>query len=74
MTQQSIASLRDLTRGPGAESDWRQRAASILARLQSQANQQGFSGTIVTAKLTGGGSNGSMTFANGRLVSEVAAT
>lgn len=34
----------------------------------------GFSGTIVTAPLTGGGTAGSMTFENGILVSEVAAT
>lgn len=33
-----------------------------------------FSGTIVTAKLTGGGTNGSMTFVNGSLQSQVAAT
>jgi len=33
-----------------------------------------FSGTIVTAKLTGGGANGSMTFVNGVLTSQVAAT
>jgi hypothetical protein len=34
----------------------------------------GFTGTITTAKLTSGGTNGSMTFSNGDLVSEVAAT
>lgn len=34
----------------------------------------GFTGTITTAKLTTLGSNGSMTFSNGILVSEVAAT
>jgi hypothetical protein len=33
-----------------------------------------FTGTITTAKLTVGGANGSMTFANGILISEVAAT
>lgn len=33
-----------------------------------------FSGTITTAKLTGGGANGSMTFLNGSLQSQVAAT
>lgn len=36
--------------------------------------RRGFSGTIVTAKLTGGGANGSMTFLNGVLISQVAAT
>ena len=33
-----------------------------------------FSGTIVTAKLTTGGTNGSMTFANGVLTAQTAAT
>ena len=37
-------------------------------------NNQGFSGTIVTAKLTGGGTNGSMTFTNGVLTSSTPAT
>jgi len=34
----------------------------------------GFSGTITTAKITPGGANGSMTFQNGVLVSQTAAT
>lgn len=34
----------------------------------------GFSGTITTAKLTGGGANGSMTFVNGVLTARTAAT
>lgn len=34
----------------------------------------GISATIVTAKLTGGGANGSMTFVNGVLTAQVAAT
>lgn len=34
----------------------------------------GFSGVITTAKLTGGGANGSMTFVNGVLTARVAAT
>ena len=34
----------------------------------------GYTGTITTAKLTGGGANGSMTFQNGILVSETPAT
>jgi hypothetical protein len=33
-----------------------------------------FSGTVVTAKLTTGGANGSMTFVNGQLTKEVKAT
>jgi hypothetical protein len=35
---------------------------------------QGYNGTIVTAKLTSGGTNGSMTFQYGLLISQVAAT
>jgi hypothetical protein len=34
----------------------------------------GFTGTITTAKLTGGGSNGSITFTNGVVTAQVAAT
>jgi hypothetical protein len=34
----------------------------------------GFTGTITTAKLTGGGANGSMTFVNGVLTAETPAT
>lgn len=34
----------------------------------------GFSGTVVTAKLTGGGTNGSMTFENGRVTESIPAT
>ena len=44
--------------GPGAPTSW----------------QTGFTGTITTAKLTGGGTNGSMTFSSGILISQVAAT
>jgi hypothetical protein len=36
--------------------------------------QAGISATIATAKLTGGGTNGSMTFVNGVLTAQVAAT
>ena len=35
---------------------------------------KGYTGTITTAPLTGGGTTGSMTFENGVLVSQVAAT
>lgn len=34
----------------------------------------GYTGTIVTAKLTSGGTNGSMTFVNGVVTAQVAAT
>jgi hypothetical protein len=36
--------------------------------------QSGFTGTIVTAALTGGGVQGSMTFQNGVLIEQVQAT
>lgn len=35
---------------------------------------KGFTGTVVTAKLTGGGTNGSMEFRNGVLITEIDAT
>ena len=44
--------------GPGASAHW----------------QTGYTGTIATAKLTGGGANGSMTFVNGILTAQTAAT
>lgn len=44
--------------GPGAPVSW----------------QTGYTGTIATAKLTGGGTNGSMTFASGILISQIPAT
>ena len=40
----------------------------------AQGPAAAFSGTIATAKLTGGGANGSMTFTNGFLTAQVAAT
>lgn len=52
--------------------------ASVLmfAWMQAVTGQfnAGFSGTIVTAKLTGAGVNGSMTFVNGVLTAQTAAT
>jgi hypothetical protein len=44
---------------------------SDLAQLDAS---KGLSVTITTAKLTGGGANGSMTFTNGRLTAQTAAT
>lgn len=46
----------------------------LLVTQLAQIVQRGFSGTIVTAALTGGGTQGSMTFQNGVLISQVAAT
>lgn len=45
-----------------------------ITSAQASALSSGFSGTIVTAKLTLGGSNGSMTFSNGILISQIEAT
>lgn len=44
-----------------------------LAYLYKQ-NLNGFTGTVVTAKLTGGGANGAMIFKNGQVVSVTPAT
>lgn len=43
---------------------------ALLANLL----RAGFSGTITTAAITGGGTTGSMTFQNGVLIEEVSAT
>lgn len=46
----------------------------IWMALLADLLEQGFTGTIVTAALTGAGTQGSMTFQNGVLISQVAAT
>ena len=45
-----------------------------IAALLNVTIVKGYTGTITTAKLTGGGTNGSMTFKNGVLISQVPAT
>jgi hypothetical protein len=45
-----------------------------LVTIINAANNTGFTGTIITAKLTGGGTNGSITLVNGKIISQVAAT
>jgi hypothetical protein len=58
---------------PKTPADWQlflntmQAWASILA-------PSGFTGTVTTAKVTAGGTTGSMTFVNGVLTGQVAAT
>jgi hypothetical protein len=47
---------------------------NALYNLVNGSIGKGFSGTIVTAKLTGGGANGSITFTNGVVTAQVAAT
>jgi hypothetical protein len=74
MTQQSITSLADGPTTLQAHNDWRARVTMILTRLQKQANFHGYTGSITTAKLTGGGANGSMTFVNGILTAQTPAT
>jgi predicted phage tail protein len=49
--------------------NWFQKVANALGIQAS-----GFSGTITTAPLTGGGTTGSMTFTNGILTSQTPAT
>lgn len=50
---------------------WLQWFVEVAKRLTAET---GFTGTITTAALTGGGAQGSMTFQNGRLISQVQAT
>jgi hypothetical protein len=47
---------------------------SLLYSLLQGTLGKGFSGTVTTAKLTGGGTNGSITFVNGVVTSQVPAT
>lgn len=49
-------------------------ALFIWMALVNDLLEQGFTGTIVTAALTGGGAQGSMTFQRGVLTSQVPAT
>ncbi len=63
---------------PKTQADW-QRFLTVLQvwgqTISSLGGGQiGYTGTITTAKLTSGGSNGSMTFAGGVLTAETAAT
>ena len=54
------------------QSDWTQTVTTSPSYIKHKPT--GYTGTITTAKLTGGGSNGSMTFTNGILTSQTAAT
>jgi len=54
-------------------SGWFGRVHDALSPTANLLNK-GFTGTITTAKLTGGGTTGSMTFQNGVLVSQTPAT
>lgn len=46
----------------------------IWCTLLTDLLQSGFTGTITTAPLTGGGATGSMTFQNGVLIDQILAT
>ena len=80
MTQQSVASLLDVDPGAKGQSDWRQRLGSILTRISQQildlqaGASSGYTGTITTAALTSLGSQGSMTFVNGKVTAQTPAT
>lgn len=52
---------------------WYSWFSKLVDRLNGNL-ASGFTGTITTAALTGGGAQGSMTFQNGILVSQVQAT
>ena len=55
--------------------DWIFQLETSLAAVKVDlAGDNLFTGTIVTAPLTGGGTTGTMVFVGGRLVSQVAAT
>ena len=54
------------------QSDWTQTNTAAVDYIKHKPT--GYSGTITTAKLTTLGSNGSMTFTNGILTSQTAAT
>ena len=54
------------------QADWTQSSSSDPSYIKHKPT--GYSGTITTAKLTTLGSNGSMTFTNGILTSQTAAT
>lgn len=49
-------------------------AMYIWMMLINELLETGFSGTITTAALTGGGTQGSMTFQNGVLIAQTPAT
>lgn len=51
-----------------------QALAAVNTKLQALAAVTPIAATIVTAKLTGGGANGSMTFVNGLLTASTPAT
>lgn len=55
---------------------WSLWFGSITQAIDSlqEAVPAGFTGVVTTAKLTSGGTNGSMTFASGVLTAQVAAT
>lgn len=57
-----------------ARVSWRKLAETINQLIQLFGGSPGFTGTITTAKLTGGGANGSMTFSNGILTAQTPAT
>lgn len=74
----SILQLSNALRGIGGPGST--QIAEALESLQSTINviatnlPAGYTGTIATAKLTGGGANGSMTFASGVLTTSTPAT
>jgi pectate lyase-like protein len=63
-----------VTAGSYTSADITVNAKGIVTNISSGGGTSGFTGTITTAKLTTGGTNGSMTFLNGVLTSQTAAT
>jgi hypothetical protein len=58
---------------PRNQQEWQQFATTLNQWLQYVA-PAAFTGTIVTAKLTSGGTQGAQVFLNGTLIRETAAT
>lgn len=72
-----MAVLTDVTARGAIIVDEQGRATELLylwMALITQLLEQGYTGTVTTAALTGGGVQGSMTFQNGVLISQTQAT
>lgn len=75
VTTASILQLTNQIRGVGGPTAIPiAEALESLVGLITASNKNTFTGTIITAKVTGGGATGSMTFVNGEVTSQVQAT
>jgi hypothetical protein len=67
-------SVTSITAGTGLTGGTITTSGTIALGLVPTANLQGLTATITTAKLTAGGTNGSMTFTKGLLTAQTPAT